>query len=84
MNNLNGRELKCCGTMEQAELYVWSLVINDCKNKGIYDMNVINDIMYNKSHDYGITQDMEFDEVGNLVRSGCYYVYLKTKNMTQN
>ena len=41
----NGRDLKCCGTMDQAELYVRNLVAEDCNRIGITDWNIINEIL---------------------------------------
>ena len=75
----NGRDLKCCGTMDQAELYVRNLVAEDCNRIGITDWNIINEILRTNNHQYRIVTDMEFDDVGNLVRQGCYYVCLKSK-----
>ena len=75
----NGRDLECCGTMDQAELYVRKLVAEDCNRIGITDWNIINEILRTNNHQYRIVTDMEFDDVGNLVRQGCYYVCLKSK-----
>lgn len=73
----NGRELKCCGTMEQANDEVRKLVSEDCNRIGITDWSIINEILRTGNHNYTITQDLEFDDVGNVVRAGCYYVCLK-------
>lgn len=75
----NGGDLKCCGTMDQAELYVRKLVAEDCNRIGITDWNIINEILRTNNHQYIIVTDTEFDDVGNLVRQGCYYVCLKSK-----
>lgn len=72
-------DIKCCGTMGQAELEVRKLVCEDCNRIGIYDWSIINKILEAKEHQYVIVSDMEFDDVGNLVRQGCYYVCLKRK-----
>ena len=76
---MNGRELKCLGTMEQAEGYVRTLVAEDYNRIGITDWNIINEVLRTKNHQYTIVTDMEFDEVGNLIRQGCYYVCLKSE-----
>lgn len=76
---LNGRELKCCGTIDQANDVVRRLVCEDCNRIGITDWNIINEILETKNHQYTIIHDREFDDVGNVVRDGCYYVCLKNK-----
>lgn len=73
-------QLKCCGTMDQAEAYVRQLVCEDCNRIGITDWTIINQVLAAKQHQYIIVTDMEFDDVGNLIRQGCYYVCLKTKS----
>ena len=70
--------LKCCGTIDQAEAYVRELVAEDCNRIGITDWTIINKVIATKNHQYMIVSDMEFDDVGNLIRQGCYYVCLRT------
>lgn len=75
----NGRDLKCCGTMEQANGELRKLVSEDCNRIGINDWKIINEILRTNNHQYTIVQDLEFDDVGNVIREGCYYVCLKSK-----
>ena len=76
---LCGNVLKVVGTIDQANDYVRYLVAEDCNRIGITDWHIINEIIETKNYQYGIVSDDEFDDVGNLVRHGCYSVILKTK-----
>lgn len=75
---MNGRELKVCGTMEQANLYIRKLVVEDCNRIGINSFDIINEIISRDEHNYIVIQDIEFDEVGGITRDGLYYVCLKS------
>lgn len=76
-------QLKCFGTMDQAEAYIRRLVRDDCNRIGVTDWTIINQILAAKQHQYVIVTDMEFDDVGNIKRRGCYYVCLRTKSIAQ-
>lgn len=75
--------LKCCGTLEQANDYVRKLVAEDCNRIGITDWDIIHKVIATKNHQYMVVEDQEFDDVGNLIREGCYYVILRTKSMAR-